>query len=163
MEDDILRRYLRLIRRWWWLLVLGAIIPVAVAYQFVSDDPDLYQAKVTLMVGTTIQSSDPDQRLISMSNTLAQAYAELVRRRPITEAVIKRLNYQSSPEALARGISTRVRTDAQLLEIIVTDLNPRSASLIANALASPETWRAIPPTIRGGNSQDSRQIFMNHT
>jgi len=151
LEDDILRRYLGVIRRWWWLLLLGIVIPMAVSYHFESNYQPLYQAKVTLMVGTTIQSSEPDQRLISMSNTLARAYAELVRRRPITQAVIERLDYHVSPEALATQITTRVRTEAQLLEIIVTDLNPLSAPLIANALAD-ELVRQSP-----GSRQDAAQ------
>lgn len=155
MEDDILRKYLGAIRRWWWLFLLGVIIPMGVSGYFTSNRTDVYQAKVTLMVGTTIQSNNPDQRLISMSNTLAQAYAELVRRRPITQAVIEKLNYQASPATLANQITTRVRPEAQLLEIMVTDLNPASASLIANALAE-ELIRQTP----GSRRDTARQEFV---
>lgn len=134
MEDDILRKYLGAIRRWWWLFLLGVIIPMGVSGYFTSNRTDVYQAKVTLMVGTTIQSNNPDQRLISMSNTLAQAYAELVRRRPITQAVIEKLNYQASPATLANQITTRVRPEAQLLEIMVTTSTRR------RLLSSPTRW-----------------------
>ena len=100
-----------------------------------SGEPQLYQSTVTLMVGTTLQSSNPDASTASMSNYLATAYAQLVTRPTVTEAVIERLGLQSTPEALVHQISTRVQTQAQLLEITITDQNPEAAAEIANALA----------------------------
>jgi capsular polysaccharide biosynthesis protein len=120
-----LRRYFNMIKRWWWLLVVGTIIPMGISYYFVSRQPVLYQAKVTLMVGTTPQQPRPDPSL----------YPPLVKRRPITEAVIQRLNLERSPEELAEQITAWIIPQTTLLEIMVTDTNPQAAALIANALA----------------------------
>ena len=130
-----LRQYFNVIKRWWWLLIVGMIIPMAISYHFISKQPPLYQAKVTLMVGTTLQQASPDPNLMRTSASLAQAYTVLVKRRPITQAVIKKLNLERSPDALAEQITAWISPEAQLLEIMVTDTNPQAAALIANALA----------------------------
>ena len=146
--------YLKLITRWWWLLVISAIIPMVISYHFASQQPDLYQAKATLVVGTSIfQDPDPNRSEMDLSNTLAAAYAELVRQRPVTEAVIERLGLERAPEALAGQIGTSIRSGAQLLEIQVIDTNPQAAALIANALAD-ELIRRSPSSGQDPEQQD---------
>ena len=156
MEID-LRRYLMVIKRWWWLLIIGAIIPAIISSYFTAKQPALYQARVTLMVGTTLQSSNPDTRAMQTSNSLAQAYAELVRYRPITEAVIQRLGLERSHETLASQIVAWVRPNANLLEIRVTDTNPKAAMMIANALAE-ELIRQSPGSRQGQRQQQQEFI-----
>lgn len=155
--DIDLRRYLIVLKRWWWLLIIGAIIPAVISYYFASKQEDFYQARVTLMVGTTLQSSNPDTSLMQTSNSLAQAYAELVRYRPITEAVIQRLGLERSHEKLASQIVAWVRPNANLLEIRVTDTNPRAAMMIANALAE-ELIRQSPGSGQGQRQQQQEFI-----
>jgi capsular exopolysaccharide synthesis family protein len=146
--------YLKLITRWWWLLIISAIIPMVISYHFASQQPDLYQAKATLVVGTSIfQDPDPNRSEMDLSNTLAAAYAELVRQRPVTEAVIERLGLERAPEALAGQIGTSIRSGAQLLEIQVIDTNPQAAALIANALAD-ELIRRSPSSGQDAEQQD---------
>ena len=149
-----LRQYFNVIKRWWWLLIVGMIIPMSISYHFLSKQPALYQAKVTLMVGTTLQQLSPDPSLMRISTSLAQAYTVLVKRRPITQAVIQRLNLERSPEALARQITAWISPEAQLLEIIVTDTNPQAAALIANALAD-ELIRQSPGSVEESQRQQA--------
>ena len=148
-----MRKYLRLIARWWWLLVASVVIPMGGTYYYTSQQADLYQAKATLMVGTSLfQNPDPDLRQINLSNTLAAAYAELVRQGPVTEAVIERLGLERTPEQLAAQIATGIRSGAYLLEIWVTDSNPQAAALIANSLAD-ELIRRSPASGVGDPEQ----------
>jgi succinoglycan biosynthesis transport protein ExoP len=152
-----IRKYLGLVKRWWWLLVVSAVIPMAVSYYFVSQKPALYQAKATIMVGRSVlQDPDPDARLMNLSNTLAAAYAELVRQGPVMESVIERLGLGISPEQLAAQIGTGIHSGAQLLEIYVTDTNPEAAALIANALADELIRRS--PASEGGDPQQQEFI-----
>jgi non-specific protein-tyrosine kinase len=130
-----LQKYFNVIKRWWWLLVVGMIIPMSISYHFLSQQPALYQAKATLMVGSAMQQPGYDPTLARASASLAQAYTVLVKRRPITQAVIQRLNLERPPEELAGQITAWINPEAQLLEIMVTDANPQAAALIANALA----------------------------
>jgi len=147
-----LRRYFNVIKRWWWLLIVGMIIPMSMSYYFLSEQPVLYQAKVTLMVGTTLQQSSPDPSLMTAITRLAQAYTELVKRRPITQAVIQRLNLEKSPDALAEQITAWISPEAQLLEIMVTDTSPQAAAVIANALAD-ELIRQSPTSVEESERQ----------
>lgn len=134
--DREIRRYLRLIMRWWWLLAVSAIIPMVVSLHFTSKQPSLYEAKATIVVGTSLfESSDPDPFQMNLSRTLAGAYAELVKQGPVLEAVINTLGLNRTPEDLADQIKTSILSGAQLLQIQVTDTNPEAAALIANALA----------------------------
>ncbi|MDH4138677.1 MAG: hypothetical protein OEW09_18465, partial [Anaerolineae bacterium] len=149
-----LRQYFNVIKRWWWLLIVGMIIPMSISYHFLSEQPALYQAKVTLMVGTTLQQASPDPGLMRASTSLAQAYTVLVKRQPITQAVIQRLNLERSPEALAQQITAWVNPEAQLLEIMVTDTNPQAATLIANALAE-ELIRQSPTSVEDSQRQQA--------
>jgi succinoglycan biosynthesis transport protein ExoP len=149
-----LRQYFNVIKRWWWLLIVGIIIPMSISYHFLSQQPALYQAKVTLMVGTTLQQASPDPSLMRTSTSLAQAYTVLVKRRPITQAVIQRLNLKRSPEELAKQITAWISPEAQLLEIMVTDTSPQAAALIANALAD-ELIRQSPASVEDSQRQQA--------
>lgn len=154
--DVEIRKYLKLVVRWWWLLVVSAVIPMAVSYYFVSQQPDYYQAKATIMVGTSLQNPDPNLGQMNLSNTLAAAYAELVRQGPVTEAVIERLGLERTPAQLAGQIGTGIRSGAQLLEIYVTDANPEAAAVIANALAD-ELIRRSPAS--GGGDPEQQEFI----
>lgn len=153
-----IREYLRPILRWWWLLIVSAIVPMAVTYHFTSQEPDLYQAKATIMVGTSLQNPDPDRGEMDISNTLAAAYAELIRQGPFLKPVIERLGLERSPEDLAAQIGTWVYSRAQLLEIQVIDHNPEAAALIANALAD-ELIRRSPAS--GGSDPEQQEFIKN--
>ncbi|MFB0545565.1 MAG: hypothetical protein ACETWB_01525, partial [Anaerolineae bacterium] len=153
-----LRKYFKLVKRWWWLLVIGAIIPAVISYRGTLHQPRLYQAKVTLMVGTSLQAPNPDPGQIRMSGTLAEAYAVMVTRLPITEAVVKRLGLGRTPEQLASQITVQVNNQAQLLEITVTDTNPRATVLIANALAEELILQS--PTSKEGET--AQQAFVKN-
>jgi non-specific protein-tyrosine kinase len=152
MDNQAFRQYLRIILRWWWLLTISAIIPVGVSYHFASKQPDLYQAKATLLVGGNVfQDPDPNRSEIDLSNTLAAAYAELVTQRSVTQAVIERLDLERTSDDLVDQIRTDIRSGAQLLEIYVTDITPEASALIANALADELIRRS--PTARQNPEQ----------
>lgn len=136
MDSEAARRYLRLILRWWWLFVLSAVVPAAISYRLASQEPDIYEARATLVVGSSIfQDPDPDRGDLALSDTLAAAYAELATERSVLEPVMEDLALDGEPEALAKQVTTRIRSGAQLLEIHVADTNPAAAALIANRLA----------------------------
>jgi succinoglycan biosynthesis transport protein ExoP len=155
--DRELRKYLDIIKHWWWLVIISAIIPMAITYYFASKKPDIYQARATLLVGAGVfQDPNPDSREMDLSNTLAGAYAELVKQRPILEPVIQTLGLKISPEELSSQIGINIRSGAQLLEIQVTDTDPEIAALIANALAD-ELIRLSPAS--GGGTAERREFI----
>ncbi|MDW8068908.1 MAG: polysaccharide biosynthesis tyrosine autokinase [Anaerolineae bacterium] len=153
---EFLARYGRVLRENWWLLLLGVLIPMMVSYGLLSRRPLLYQARATLMVGTSLQTLNPDPWQMNLSMTLAGAYAELAKQGPVLEAVIDRLGLPRTPDQLAQQIETRIYSGAQLLEIRVVDTDPEVAALIANALAD-ELIRRSPAS---GTSDPEQQAFI---
>jgi len=135
MDRQAFQRYLGVVRRWWWLMILGFLLPMVVSFFLASRQPNLYQAQATVMVGSSLQSPSPNPNIVNMSSQLARAYAQLVERRTVTEAVIQRLDLDMSPERLTKQITVQVQPQLQLIEILVTDSNPQWAAAIANALA----------------------------
>jgi uncharacterized protein involved in exopolysaccharide biosynthesis len=81
MNDFVeLRRYVVAILKWWWLLVLAAIIGAAVGYWGSKQQPQVYKASATIMVGQSIQATNLDSRDIQTSERLALTYASIARR-----------------------------------------------------------------------------------
>lgn len=156
MGEPMLQRYLRMLGRWWWLLLISTLIPMAVSYTLMARKPPMYQARATLMVGTSLQTLNPDPWQMNLSTTLAGAYAELAKQGPVLEAVIERLGLPRTPEQLVQQIETRIYSGAQLLEIRVVDANPEVAALIANTLTD-ELIRRSPAS---GTSDPEQQAFV---
>ena len=109
MDSRIIRQYLKAVLRWWWLLIVSAAIPVVVSYHFASQQPALYQAKATIMVGAGLQNPDPDAGQMNLSRTLAAAYAELLRQGPVLEAVSDKTRRPSRLAVLGRGGTSPLR------------------------------------------------------
>ena len=102
-----------LVKRWWWLAIIGMVLAGGTSYHFASKKPNIYAARTRLMVGSSIRSLEPDSRDFSLSLTLSQAYAEMVRLQPITQGVVERLELPIEWQQLAAGIQTRVIPSAQ--------------------------------------------------
>jgi capsular exopolysaccharide synthesis family protein len=130
-----LGRYFDIVKRWWWLVFVSVALAAGASYVYSDRQPRIYASRTTLMVGTSIQSTNPDLRDLGLSRTLAEIYAQLVLRKPITQAVIDKLGLDMSSSQLASMISTKVVPDIQLLEINVLDVDPQRAQILAEAVA----------------------------
>jgi capsular exopolysaccharide synthesis family protein len=151
-----LGRYLEIVKRWWWLVVVSMALAAGASYLYSQQQPRIYASRTTLMVGTSIQSPNPNATELGLSQTLAEIYAQLVTRRPIMQAVIDKLGLKMSPEQLADMIKTDVVSSAQLLEITVLDVNPQRARLLADAVANELILQS--PTGPQGNRE--REAFV---
>jgi len=130
-----LKNYLAIIWRWWWVWLISLALALTSGYLYSQYQPRTYMARTTLMVGQGIANPNPDPQLIGLARTLAQMYADLAKRLPVTQPVIQKLGLALRPEDLAERIDTRVLYDAQLLEIVVYDTNPQQTATIANTIA----------------------------
>lgn len=127
------RKYLAIARRWWWLLALGALIPMMGSCYLVLQRPARYQARASLTLART--GPCPSATDLAVYGMLLRVYADLATRERITEAVIARLALDETPQQLADRIETTVYAHALVLQIQVTHTDPEMAALIANALA----------------------------
>jgi len=132
MEKQHLRR---LLRRWLWLFLLGAVVAGAISYAIESRNPPLYATTARLIVGPGIDSPSPDLNDLRAGGQLMQTYAELPETTPFLRSVIEQLNLNLTPSQLEDMITVYTNTDTQLLSIDVVTPDPVMATAIANSVA----------------------------
>lgn len=130
-----IRRYFRIFRRWWWLLLAATLLAAGGSYLATRSQPRIYSSRARVMVGTSIQSLNPDWVAINTAEQLAQTYAELATTRPALQGVIDRLGLQASPDILRGMVAVKPSQGTQILDITVVDTDPLRAAAIANAVA----------------------------
>ncbi|MBN9391124.1 MAG: hypothetical protein J0I20_24055 [Chloroflexi bacterium] len=130
------RRYLRVLKSWAWLILLGALLAGGTNYYFVSESKPTYEASTTLMVGQTIRQANPEQQEIALADQLATYYQELLKRQPVVEGVKKDLNLDLPLDALEGMLTTRVVPNTSFIELAVTDTDPTRAVRIVNAFGA---------------------------
>lgn len=134
---DLIRHYISIIRRWAWLIIILMVVSGAIAYFISQRSHPVYESSLTLLIN---QSSDnnlsPDYNSLLASESMARTFAELLRKRPVLDAVIARLNLDISPETLGENISVTLVRDTQLLDLTVTDTDPIRVAAIANEIVA---------------------------
>jgi polysaccharide biosynthesis transport protein len=123
--------YLRPLRRWWWLLLVSTLLAAASSYWYVSQQPSLYEATTTLMIGQGFEDPNPTGMEFALSQQLTETYADLVQRQPVREQTMTALGLTELPVYIAQPLPNR-----QLLEIVVVDTNPQMAKAVADELAN---------------------------
>jgi capsular exopolysaccharide synthesis family protein len=126
-----LKKYIFPLRKWWWLVVASTLI--AAIFSLLSNlrQPTIYQARTTLMIGTTINNPNPSSSELYLGQQLAAAYADLANREIVRNATMNSLGMKGLPDYIARAIP-----NTQLIEITVNDTEPERAQRVANQLAA---------------------------
>lgn len=130
-----IRHYFRILRRWWWLLLAATLLAAGGSYLASRSQPRIYSSRARVMVGTSIQSRNPDWVAINTAEQLALTYAELATTRPVLQGVIDNCGLQTTPDVLRGMISVKPTQGTQILDITVVDTDPNRAAAIANAVA----------------------------
>jgi capsular polysaccharide biosynthesis protein/Mrp family chromosome partitioning ATPase len=122
---------LPVLKRWWWLLAVGAGVAGVMGLIVASRLPDTYEANARLLVGP-LNATDGD--VISASGRLAQSYAEIATTASILEPVASTIGL--TPDALERKITDVTASEVtRFVTINVRDGDRVRAALIANELA----------------------------
>ncbi|HSL29856.1 MAG TPA: polysaccharide biosynthesis tyrosine autokinase [Anaerolineales bacterium] len=148
-----LNKYIFPIRKWWWLLLTSTVVAIIFSSLSILRQPAVYQARTTLMIGTTINDPNPSNNEFILGQQLAATYADLANREIVRTATMEALNINRLPEYYARAIP-----NTQLLEIAVNDTNPERAQIVANELAAQLV--VLSPTSPQPEDQ-ARQEFIN--
>ncbi len=135
-----LRQYWHLLRRWLWLVILGALVGGSLAYVISRNTKPVYQASTTLLIAPgSAQTLDSYTTLIA-SERLARTYAQLLTSAPVIEETHERLKAMAA-EGQAVGdltssfsVSALSVRDTQLLQVSVTGTDPNLIGHAANAL-----------------------------
>lgn len=125
-----LKQYFNTIRKWWWLIAASTLVAMISSFIAVQQQPSIYKAKTTLMVGRSLADPNPTGNDVWLGQQLAQTYAEIAKRQPVQEATKQALGLTWLPE-----YTVSLVPNTQLIEISVVDTVPERAQAVANELA----------------------------
>lgn len=137
-------KFLNIVRRYAWLLVLAALVASLTALFVLNDQPTVFEAKTRLLVGPTVDSPSPDLNALRIGGQLMTTYADLVTTRPFLESINNKLGQKINLESLSGMIETKQNTEARILTILVRHPDPKQAVAIANAAS--ETLIEMSPS-----------------
>lgn len=127
--------YIRLFRKWLWLILLGAFLCGGAAFIYTSTQTVLYKAKATISVGGFIQSPDPTYSDIQTGTELAATYSVIAKTSTVLEAAIEAQDFPVSVDELRASLTTEVIPDTSLLVLAVMHEDPTLAADMANEIA----------------------------
>ena len=155
MENQLdIRQYIAVILKWWWLMLVCALVAGTSSYLATLQMPRIYRATTTVMIGRSLEKANPDIQDVAMSQQLAMTYAEMVKRRPILSGAAKALGLSFVPSS--GSISTEQIKGTQLLEISVRDTDPARAAALADEIAS----QMILQSPAGNSEEEQRRAFI---
>jgi capsular exopolysaccharide synthesis family protein len=132
-----LREYLRIGRRWWWLVTLGCVLAGSAAFLLTTQMTPVYRARAVLLVNQVQNPSSVTYQDILGSQQLTKTYSELVTTSVNLERSVQKLG---RPEFTATVLQGKVNASAvsatQLIEITAEDADPATAALIADTVAN---------------------------
>ena len=131
-------QYLNVLRRQWFLVVLASALGLGLATAYTSRQAPVYAATTQLFVSVQTPESDDISQLSQGSTFIQQrvtSYAAIVTSPRVLDMVIARLKLPTTSGALAGQVSVTSPVGTVLLDISVTDSDPRRAADIATAIA----------------------------
>ncbi len=132
-----LRQHFNAALKWWWLILIVTAVAGISAYLISQATPKTYQARSTLMIGSSIQSANPDPNSIGLAEVLAQNYADIVTREPVLRKTLDALKLTDWDTEMLKGVvSTHVVPNSALLEISVIDTDPTRAKVLAEEISN---------------------------
>ncbi len=124
-----LRELIRIVRRWVWLLILGAVLGGLATYFFSSYQQPVYQASAEVFVSQPRYNDVSELGYLS-TYQFVPTYAELMVTDEILTETANRLDYSVS----SGQVSVQQIRDTQILRVTVEDGNPVNAANFANMM-----------------------------
>lgn len=131
-----LNEYIYIIRKRIWVLLLVGVLAGGAIYVLFSRQAPVYEAHVTISVGTYLQSADPNTEQIRSSKELARTYAALTTTYELLQAAITETGEPLDPTDLREDITTELLPETSLLQITVKHEDAETAAALANAIAN---------------------------
>lgn len=146
-----LREYLAPLRKWWWLVILTTLVAGVSSFLATRQQIAEYRSTTTLMIGTAINDPNPTSQQFSTTRQLAATYVDFAGRASVRNAAAEALGLPY----LTQSVLVRQLNDTNIIDIVVTDTNPRRAQAVADELARQLILRS--PT----GQEDDDQAFAN--
>ncbi len=128
-------RYLNIIRRWFWILLVAPVLAAAVAFGLSKLSTPVYEASLTLWVSQASSGSGQQYSDILAAERLAKTYGALITKRPVLQETVSELRLKMTTDELSDIVTVRMVRDTQLLEVLVRHTDPALATKIVNKLA----------------------------
>lgn len=128
-------RYLNIVRRWLWILLVAPVLAGAVAFGLSKLSTPIYEASLTLWVSQASSGSGQQYADILASERLAKTYGALITKRPVLQETINELDLNMTTDQLSERVAVRMVRDTQLLEVSVSHADAALAAKIVNKLA----------------------------
>jgi len=122
-------RYVLLMKRWAWLLVLGITLCGGITYLLEKITPPVYQASAELVIAMDTSSSGD----VTASIAAEPTYAQLITNSQVLEPVITQ-HPGMSLEQLSAMVTVKPQANTQLIELDVQNRNPKLAMQLANEI-----------------------------
>ena len=152
--------YLAIFRRRKWTILIFAAIAALSGLDLSMAVTPIYEATATVYVGPrTVDRGNTAAAMeeLAFSKEFVTSYAEMLKRRPLAEYVVKKTGSTVSAGQLTGRIDTRIVPETRLIEVSVKDPSPRRATLYANELVKAfvgDSGRRF-----GGGSPISASLF----
>lgn len=131
-----LNQYIRLFRKWAWLIVLAAVVGGGIAYYVRRGQPETYKAVTKILVGSYRKETNPDPTDIGVGSDLAKTYAELAKTRAVMQGTIDTLGLDTDARNLVGALQTKILEETSILELTIIYSDPDLAAAIANEIAN---------------------------
>jgi len=132
-----LKDYIRVIRKRWRIIVAVMLVVVAGAALATSLSPKVYEAQTRLFVSTA--AGGDTNALMAGSNFTQQrvkSYADVITTPNVLDPVISSLGISTTAAKLGAQITATVPLDTVIIEVAVTNTNPRVAAQVADAVGT---------------------------
>lgn len=136
-EDMIdLRKYIHLLFKWWWLIILVGLVTGILGYFISKSMTPYYSASATALVNQAPATQTIDNSSVMMSERLAKTYAQMMSKGSVLDQVIEQLNLTYTEKELAGMLEITTITNTQLIEVKAEAPDPNLSALIANSVVA---------------------------
>jgi non-specific protein-tyrosine kinase len=130
-----LKQFASVIWKWAWLILVSTLIGGAVSYYVSIQQPKVYQATTQLLVGQSIENTNPVASDIFTSSQLALTYTQLVKTSVVLRGTIDALGVNMTVDQLRNSVTAKIIEGTQLIELRVTDTDRVRSKQLADELA----------------------------
>ncbi len=131
-----LSQYIRLIRKWWWLVLIAAGIAGGASFLSVRTRVPQYEAQATLIIGSGFSQRNLQRTDFSAALELAETYVRFVRTSPVLQGTLDALGLPYDIDRLRGMVGASSVLDTPLVVIKVIGADPEEITAIANEIAN---------------------------
>jgi capsular exopolysaccharide synthesis family protein len=128
-------QYIRLVRKWAWLIAVAAFVAGGAAFVTNAQRPDEYTSQATLIVGQVLVDASQTGSGLAQSASLVQTFAQVATTFEVLQGTVDVLGLNMTGDQLKRFVSTRSQEGTSLLYITVRYTDAFLAADIANEVA----------------------------